>query len=256
MKVRLVQTVEEVEHAYPCATESPIPFWAEALPLCRHWFAENLGTHIHGLHLDDENGQVVGHLYWAYSNQALAPYVIEDGAVYLYCNWVQRHYRGKGGMRLLFQTWVDSLNAQGCKGILVDGTDIEDYMHYRHFLKLGFRVMRESDGGKLLYYPLHQDSVTVEAISPKITPKSGDGVEILVIGSCFCPVGASALMAVRKIAAEYGDRVILKEIPASRETLAFYGVADGIFINGKAKFFGPVRECHVRKAIEEELPKI
>jgi hypothetical protein len=30
-------------------------------------------------------------------------------------------------------------------------------------------------------------------------------------------------------------------------------VADGIFINGKAKFFGPVTENQVRQAIEEEL---
>jgi len=78
-------------------------------------------------------------------------------------------------------------------------------------------------------------------------------VEVLVIGSCFCPVGASAVLAVRKVANELGNRVKVSEIPSNRETITKYGVADGIFINGRAKFYGPVTEDEVRQAIEEEL---
>lgn len=47
--------------------------------------------------------------------------------------------------------------------------------------------------------------------------------------------------------------MVVREVSASREVVAQYGVADGIFINGKAKFFGPAKENQVRKAIEEEL---
>jgi hypothetical protein len=55
------------------------------------------------------------------------------------------------------------------------------------------------------------------------------------------------------VAKEFGDQLIVKEVPAGTEALARYGVADGIFINGKIKFFGPVREEQVRKAIREEI---
>jgi len=253
MKVRRVQTVKDVRQAYPCATESPIPFWADGLPLSREWFAENLGRHVEGLHLTDESGNVIGHIYWAASGQALAPYEIEDGAAYIYCEWIQHRHRGKGGMRLLFQELVRHLQAQGYKGILVDGTEFEGYMHYQHFLKRGFHVLRESNGGKLLYYPLSKPSVTVKPIAARITKETEARVEVLVIGSRFCPVGASAVLAVRKVAQELGERVLVREVPASRKIIAQYGVADGIFINGKPKLFGPVKETHVRKAIEEEL---
>jgi hypothetical protein len=61
------------------------------------------------------------------------------------------------------------------------------------------------------------------------------------------------VLAVRKVVREYGNRVIVKEVPASVETIARYGIGDGIFINGKTKFFGPVNESYIRKAIEEEI---
>jgi hypothetical protein len=80
-------------------------------------------------------------------------------------------------------------------------------------------------------------------------------VEVLVIGSLFCPVGATAVLYLRKVAAEFGDRVALKEVPAEPEALSRYGVADGIFINGEPKFFGPVTEAQVRAVIVEELRK-
>ena len=253
MKVRLVKTLEDIQQAYPCTTESPIPFWADGLSLCRNWFAENLGKYIEGFHLEDENSNIIGHVYWAPSTQALAPYEIEDGVAYIYCDWVQRQHRKKGGMHMLFQEFVAFLHSQGYKGILVDGTEFEGYMHYQHFLKRGFQVIRESNGSKLLYYPLNQASIMVKPITARITEKGRSEVEVLVIGSRFCPVGASAVLAVRKVAQELGERVMVKEVPASREVISQYGVADGIFINGKAKFFGPVEESQVRKAIEEEL---
>lgn len=253
MRVRRVQTPEDVAGAYPCATESPVPFWADGLPLCREWFAENLGKYVEGLHLEDEHGTVIGHIYWAPSEQALVPYEIEEGAAYIYCDWVQQRHRGQGGMHLLFQEFVGLLRSQGYKGILVDGTEIEGYMHYRHFVKRGFQVIRESDGSRLLYYPLGQASVEVKPIAARVPQATGVPVQILVIGSRFCPVGASALLALRKVVQEFEGRVAIQEIPSSREAIAQYGVVDGIFINGKAKFFGPATETHVRQALEEEL---
>jgi hypothetical protein len=254
MKVRRIQTLEDIKQAYPCATESPTPFWADGLSLSIDWFAENLGKYIEGFHLVDENDHVIGHIYWAPSDRALAPYNIEDGMAYIYCEWIQRQRQGQGGMRLLFQEFVGFLRSQGYKGILADGTEFEGYMHYQHFLKRGFQVIRKNNGGRLLYYPLKQTSVVVMPLSGHIPEKvRAEVVDILLIGSLFCPVGASAVLTVRKVAQEFGESVTVKEVSASREAIAQYGIADGIFINGKAKFFGPVTESQVRKAIKEEL---
>jgi predicted GNAT family acetyltransferase len=253
MRVYQVTKEQEARKAYPCATEVPLPFWADGLPLSRAWFAENLGQNINGFHLEDDTGQVIGHIYWASSEKALAPYQIEDGVAYIYCEWVQRQHRMQGGIQNLFQAFVDFLREEGYKGVLLDGTNIEGYMHYNHFIKRGFQVVRENDGEKLLYLPLSQLSVSVKPLAPQVTREGVGEVEVLIIGCHFCPVGASAVLAVRRVVQEYGDRVILKEVPASIETIAKYGIGDGIFINGKAKFFGPVNDIYIRKAIEEEF---
>ncbi len=255
MRAYRVESEEEAWRAYPCATESPTPFWADGLTLSREWFARNLGRHVEGFHLEDDAGRVIGHIYWSPSERALVPYRIEEGAAFLYCEWVQRPYQGRGGMRMLFEAFTAFLQEEGYKGVLVDGTELEGYMHYHHFLKRGFRVIRETDGGKLMYLPLAQEVVHVEPLSPRVTREGTAPVEVLVVGSRFCPVGASAVLAVRKVAGEMGPSVAVREVEAGPEALAHYGVADGIFINGRPRFFGPVTEEQVRAVLQEELAR-
>ncbi|HET7091384.1 MAG TPA: GNAT family N-acetyltransferase [Anaerolineae bacterium] len=226
------------------------------MPLSRTWFADNLGQHVEGFHLEDDAGQVIGHIYWAPSDKALVPYRIEDRVAFIYCEWVQRQHRGRGGLRMLFDAFVDFLRADGYKGILVDGTDYEDCMHQRHFARRGFRVIRDTGAGRLMYLPLSQESVQVEPLSSRITREGTAPVEVRIIGSRFCPVGASAVLALRKAASEFGDRVTVKEMPAGADALDRYGVADGIFINGQVRFFGPVTEEQVRQAIREAIASV
>jgi hypothetical protein len=253
MNVYRLSTKQEAQQAYPCAMTSPSPFWYDGLPLSRAWFAANLGRHVEGLHLQDDAEQVIGHLYWAPSGQVLMPYRLEYRVAYIYCEWIQRQCRGQGGMRLLFETLVDLLWTGRYKGLLVHGTESEDHMHYHHFAKRGFQVIREVDDGKLMYLPLSQWTVWVEPLSPRVAREGAAPVEVLVIGSLSCPVGASAVLAVRKVAAELGGRMTVKEIPAGADALARYRVANGIFVNGKARFSGPVTERQVRRVIQKEM---
>jgi len=66
-------------------------------------------------------------------------------------------------------------------------------------------------------------------------------------------VGAATVLYLRKVAAELGDKVASVEVTAGPEALARYGVADGIYLNGKPFFFGPVTEDQVRAAVERAL---
>ncbi len=254
MKVYRVTTAAQVAHSYPC-TIAGVHFWSDGLPLSRAWFIRNLGRHIEGLHAVDDEGTVVGHLYWSPSAQALVPYRLEEGAAWIYCEWVREEHRGRGYSRLLFDSLVDYLRAEECKGILVEGTGIDGFMHSSHFQKRGFNFLREGTVGQIMYLPLQQETVQVEPLPEQIPTTHTAPVEVLVVGSYFCPLAASTVLALRRIAQEMSGQVVLKEFPSGPEALERYGVADGIFVNGRPCFFEPTTEQGIREEIREEVER-
>jgi hypothetical protein len=62
----------------------------------------------------------------------------------------------------------------------------------------------------------------------------------------------TALQAL-EVAREFGRRVMVKEIPASREALVRYGTVEGVWINGRRLSGGGLPEEAIRLAIGEAL---
>jgi N-acetylglutamate synthase-like GNAT family acetyltransferase len=228
----------------------PSVSWAEALPESREWFKTNLGRHVEGYHLLD-NDKVVGHIYYETSERALVPYEIEPNIACVYCTEMLHDYMHKGHGKMMFDYAKEDLKKQGFKGIIVDATDFEEYMHYKHFLKQGFKLIKEHGPFKLMYFPLLKESVSVEPLELNYQP-SRDRVEVTLFNNFFCPVGAYMYHLIKKVAQSFGDKVKIVEIEATLETVRRYGTTDPL-INGKIKILGPASEEDVRKAIQEEI---
>lgn len=250
--IKRLQTQEETLEAFCCMSEVPTP-WPEAVQVCRVWASENLGRHVEGYHIQDADGTAVGQLYYAPSERALVPYHIEPGATVMYCEWVQRRHQKRGLGRRLFDAFEAEMREQGSKGILVEGTDREDQMYYGHYLARGFEIVYEAGHRKLLYLPLDQPQVQIQPLEKRIQPRRGAPVEILILTGYLCPFETSTQVLLLQVAREFGDRVIVREEPLTPETLQRYGVADGIFINGRQKLTGGATEEAIRAAIMEEL---
>jgi ribosomal protein S18 acetylase RimI-like enzyme len=250
--VKRLQHTEDAEQAFCCMSEVPTP-WPRALHVCRAWVSENLGKYVEGYHAQTRDGMVLGQIYYAPSEQALIPYKVEPGTAVMYCEWVQRGRQRQGLGRRLFTVFAADMREQGCKGILVEGTEREELMHYRHYTERGFDIVHESEGRKLLYLPLNQPRVELRPLEPKIQSRQGMPVEILILSGYLCPFEAATQMLLAEVAQEFGDRVVLRQEQLSRETLERYGVAEGIFINGRRKFNGATTEQAIRQAIIEEL---
>jgi len=251
-RVERVQRAEDLEQGFCCMTEIPTP-WPAALRVCRVWASQNLGRHIEGYHARDAVGKVVGQLYYALSEQALVPYEIEPGVAVMYCEWIQRRYQTLGLARRLFSAFEADMQERNCKGILLEGTDQEAQMHYRHYLARGFEIIHDSGHRKLLYRPLSQPRVQARPLEVHVKPRSGEPVEILILSGYLCPSEASTQLLLREVAQEFGRRVVVHEESLSPETLRRYGVAGGIFINGRQKLSGATTEEAIRQAIIEEL---
>jgi hypothetical protein len=215
--------------------------------------AKNLGKRVEGYHVRLPGGQVVGHLYYALSERALVPYEVEPGAGVLYCEWIQQRYQGQGLGKRLFDAFVDDLQASDTKGILVECTDTEGQMHFQRYLARGFKMAHQTTYPRLLYLPITQEQIDIRPLEPRIPAHRGTQVEILIFSGYMCPYEVSAELLVREVAQEFGDQVILREVSLTPDTLREYGVAKGIFINGRQKLVGGETEEQVRQAIVEEF---
>ena len=124
-------------------------------------------------------------------------------------------------------------------------------MHYEHFLKQGFKVLKEHGSFKLMYFPLTKESISVKPLELNYKA-SRDKVEVTLFKNFFCPVGAYMYHLIKKVAQSFGDKVRLVEIEATLETVRRYGITDPL-INGKIKIFGPASEADVKEAIQNEI---
>jgi hypothetical protein len=122
------------------------------------------------------------------------------------------------------------------------------------FEDLGKKAIFDERGDrKLLYLPLNRPRVSIRPLEPAIRPRRGAPVEILILAGYLCPFETAAQMAVLDVAREFGERVVLRQEALSPETLRRYGVAYGVFINGRSKLNGAPTEEAIRQAIAEEL---
>lgn len=243
---------QDTQKAYCCMMEVPTP-WPQALCQCRDWITDNLGRHVEGYHLELQNGEVVGHLYYALSEQALFPYEVESGFAVLYCDWIQTRYQGKGFGRRLFDSFLSDMRGGGIKGVLVEGTDIEGQMHFEQYQKRGFKQVYTRGHSVLLYLPISEDEVEIMPVKGHIHHRKGVPVVIQILNGYMCPYDVSTQIILRQVAGEYGDQVIVKDTWLTAETLQEFGVAKGIFINGRQKLSGAETEEAIRQAILEEI---
>jgi GNAT superfamily N-acetyltransferase len=252
VRVRKLDRPEDAQNAYCCMTEVHTP-WPQALFLCREWLQEHLGEHIKGFHLELPDGEVVGHLYYALSQNALVPYEIEQDVGVIYCEWVQRRHQGKGYSRRLFGALLDELKQRNAKGVMVEATTLQGQMHMSHFQVRNFRVLLEQGERRVMYLPLRQEQVSIEPLVENLPAAADDKLQILIIHGYLCPFDTSTHELLREVVQEFADKVHLREVYLTPETLHQYGMAKGIFINGKRKLGGGETELAVRQAILEAL---
>ncbi|MCJ7424920.1 GNAT family N-acetyltransferase [Candidatus Bathyarchaeota archaeon] len=244
-------TLGDLNKTYCCICETPLGAkWAKSLPESRKWLANNLGKHVEGYHLVDD-GRVVGHIYYAMSDEALVPYEVEPRVAIVYCTEMLHDYMHKGYGKLMFDYMKEDLKKQGVKGIVVPSTTFKEFMHYEFFLKQGLKVIMEHAPFKVMYYPLNKQNISIKRIDLNYKP-SKEKVEVTLFNNLFCPVGAYMHSLVKRVAKTFGDKVKIVEIEATLETIRKYGTSDPL-INGKIKMWGPTSEAEVGKAIQEEV---
>jgi hypothetical protein len=252
VSVKRLTSIEDAQKSYCCMMEVPTP-WPEALCSCRNWVTNNLGKIVEGYHLELDTGEVIGHLYYAITPQALIAYKLDDNIGILYCEWIQRRFQGRGLGKFLFDAFLTEMKAQSTRGILVETSDLDGKMHFSHYISRGFTPVYEAGHQKLLYFPITSTQIHIKPLEPRLQPSTGIPVEVVILSGYACPYEISTSLILRQVASEFGHQVVLREIILSSETLREYGVSRGIFINGRQKLSGGESEQAIRQALLEEM---
>jgi GNAT superfamily N-acetyltransferase len=253
MTLKRLSGQEDARKSFCCMTEVGAP-WPEALCLCRDWIALNLGKYVEGFHLELPDGTPAGHLYYGVLPEALLAYQVNPkGVGVLYCEWVQRRFQGQGLGKQLFEAFLSEMNDRNAPGVLVEATTREGQMYYKDYLGRGFTEIQAAGDKRLLHLPLSQPTIDVQPLKPRLQPRSGLPVEIVVLYGYLCPYDVSTHLLLRDIAQEFGNQVLLREQWLSPETVQAYGESRGIFINGRQKLWGGEPEGAIRQAIVEEI---
>jgi GNAT superfamily N-acetyltransferase len=189
-----------------------------------------------------------------------------EGLYFIPCIWVHGHrtgrgnFQGRGMGRALLAAAEDDARSLGAKGMAAWGLWLPFWMKASWYRQHGYRTAERNGIASLLWKPFVKD-----ARPPRWFPRTSrplDRTPGRVNVTCFvngwCTAGAVTAERARRVAGEFGDRVIFREIDTSEHaTVAEWGLADALFVDGKQVMTGPpISPDRLRKIVRKRLAHV
>lgn len=192
----------------------------------------------------DDAGVVGGMIHYVPIEQSFAS---GKGLYFILCIWVHGYKQGRGSFRkrgmgkALLAAAEDDARALGAKGIAAWGLALPFWMKASWFRKHGFRVADRDGMRHLLWKPFAPDAEAPRWVKPRKTPSAVPGkVSVVSFVNGWCPAQNIACERAHRAAAACGEGVEFTAIDTSdRAAFEEWGMADALFIDGKAVRFGP-----------------
>jgi O-methyltransferase involved in polyketide biosynthesis/GNAT superfamily N-acetyltransferase len=192
----------------------------------------------------NEGGEIVGMIQYAPIEAAPA---LGKDLYYVYCVWVHGYAEGPGnyqkrgiGTRLL-KAAEDDAAGLGAKGLVAWGVRLPVFMRSKWFKKHGYRSADHEGMLELVWKPFSEGAEPPRLARRRKTPEVTDeAVSVLCFRNGWCPAQNLACERMKRAVAEYDGEVSYREIDSDlRENFDEWGIADGIFIDGKPIVTGP-----------------
>ncbi len=195
----------------------------------------------------DDNGVVGGMIQYLPIKYSLA--AEGDGLYYVNCIWVHGHKQGRGnfqgrgmGSALLEAAEADA-RSLGASGMAAWGLALPVWMRASWFKKHGFRSADRQGMLRLMWKPFTPDAAPPHWIQRKEVPHpEPDHVTVTAFCSGWCTAGNISFERAKRAATdpELADNVVFREVSTLDEKeFERWGMADGIFIDGKEVRTGP-----------------
>ena len=189
-----------------------------------------------------------------------------SGLFFIPCIWVHGHKRGRGdfqgqGMgRALLAAAEEEARALGAKGMAAWGLWLPFWMRASFYKKHGYHPVDRDGIASLVFKPF-----VPEARPPRFfrrTAKTLDLTPGRVNLTCFvngwCTAGAVTAERARRVAGELGETVVFREIDTSEHaTVAEWGLADALFVDGKRLMTGPpISPDRLRRIVRKSAARL
>jgi GNAT superfamily N-acetyltransferase len=188
------------------------------------------------------------------------------GLYFITCIWVHGHKQGRGnfqgrGMgRALLAAAEEGARALGAQGMAAWGLWLPFWMRASFFRRHGYRSVDRDGIASLLFKPFVAD-----AQRPRWLRRTAKPLELVpgrVNVTCFvngwCTAGNVTAERACRVAGEFGEKVAFHEVDTSEHTtVAEWGLADALFVDGKRVMTGPpISPERLRKIVRKRVAQL
>jgi N-acetylglutamate synthase-like GNAT family acetyltransferase len=214
-------------------------------PRRRRWVERSLARGLRAKLAVDDAGTVGGMIQCLPIEQAC---VQGEGLHFVLCIWVHGHKKGRGDLRgrgmgsALLEAAEADARARGAKGMAAWGLWLPFWMRASWFKRHGYRKADRQGIAALVWKPFAEDARAPrwfpEARKPLERVPGKVAVDAYVNG--WCLAGSLVAEHAARAAAEFGDKVVYREVDASdRGVPAAFGFSSALFIDGRSVRTGP-----------------
>jgi GNAT superfamily N-acetyltransferase len=210
----------------------------------------------------DDDGEVGGMIQYVPAEVSF----IDGGDLhFILCIWVHGHKEGRGnfqgrGMgKALLHAAEEDARALGARGMAAWGVVLPFWMRARWFKRYGYRRVDRNGIAALMWKPFVEGARPPRWIPERKRPGAVSGqVTVVSLLNGWCVAMNLVHERARRAAAEFGERVVFQEIDTSdREAFSEWGIADGLYIDGKQVRTGPPPSYEkIRKLIEKRVRRL
>lgn len=257
--MKIIDISPETEQQYFCCLEEWSDDVREAGDHKQRWYERMKDKGVRVKFAQDDNGVIGGMIQYMPIEQS----IFEGNDIYaVLCIWVHGHKEGRGDYRrrgmgtALIKAAEDDCKNLGAKGLAAWGIVMPFWMKASWFKSKGYKVVDKGGISRLLWKPFTEDAVPPKFIKPKKLPEKGEEkVNVTIFRTGWCP--AMNITSERAIRAskEFGERISITEFDTlDKHTANEWGIADGVFVDGREIKTGPPPSYEkIRKKIEKRV---
>jgi len=186
-----------------------------------------------------------------------------EGLYFIPCVWVHGHRQGRGnfqgrGMgRALLAAAEEDARARGAKGMAAWGLWLPFWMRASWFRRHGYQTADRIGIASLVWKAFTEDARPPRWFRRTIRPleETAGRVNVTCFVNGWCGAGNLTAERARRVAGEFGERVVLREIDTSEHaTVAEWGLSDALFVDGKQVMTGPpLTADRLRRIVRKRL---